>query len=115
MQKLRMPTTPGILWRKKGNGFEKMSMRHGVSFPQIQWLNYIQATAPYLTNDDGSRAIIEHGYYHGERTLQGIRKSIIYYIIHYAFYNYIMYYASIIHDYYITQYASIIHYCIILL
>jgi len=77
MQKLRMPTTPGILWRKKGDGFEKMSMKHDVSYPQIQWLNYIQATAPYLTQEDGSRAIIEHGFHHGEVSVEGVGKSII--------------------------------------
>jgi len=82
MQKLRMPTTPGIIWRKKGNGFEKGSMKHDVSYPQIQWLNYIQATAPYLTKEDGSRAIIEHGFHHGERSLEKIGKGIIYYTLY---------------------------------
>ena len=74
MQKLRMPTTPGIRWMKQGNGFVKSSMKSGVSFGAIQWLYYLQATAPYLMKADGTRAIIEHGYHHGEVQLEGIRK-----------------------------------------
>jgi len=78
-----MPTTPGIKWEKNGNYFIKNTMRSDVSFVSLQWLYYIQATAPYLTKQDGTRAVIEHGYHHGEIHLDGIGK--IYFIHKYVY------------------------------
>jgi len=75
MQKLRMPTTPGVLWRKEGNKFVKGSMKQDVSYPHLQWINYLQATMPYLDRPDGTRALIEHGYYRGEYEVEGVGKS----------------------------------------
>ena len=74
MQKLKMPTTPGIKWTKDGKWFKKSTMKHDVSLVSLQWLYYIQATAPYLTKPDGTRHVIQHGYHQGEHKFDGIRK-----------------------------------------
>lgn len=74
MQKLQMPTTPGIKWTFKNNHFEKGTMRSGVSYGSLQWLYYLQATADYLKNFDGTRTTIEHEYHHGEVKLEGLGK-----------------------------------------
>jgi len=37
------------------------------SFPALQWLQYCQDYDPQLINDDGSRSVIEHYYYRGEK------------------------------------------------
>lgn len=67
-----MPTTPGIRWELTGKTFTKSSMRKDVSYGSLQWLYYIQATAPYLRQQDGTRAIIAQGYHQGERQINGI-------------------------------------------
>jgi len=66
MQARNLPTTPGVKWTKSGDHFKKSVMADGVSFPAIQWLYYLQASAPYLTKSDGGRAVIDHGYHQGE-------------------------------------------------
>ena len=69
-----MPTTPGIRWKKDGNVFTKSIMRKDVSFVQVQWLYFLQATSPILMKPDGTRHIIEHEYFHGEHQFEGLRK-----------------------------------------
>jgi len=41
-QNQKLPTTPGILWERKGNGFVKNIMTTGNSFAALQWLLFAQ-------------------------------------------------------------------------
>ena len=58
----KMPLTPGLEWVKKGCNFKKRVLMPGVSFPQIQWLNYVQSTLPTK---------LEHAYNQGEFVFEG--------------------------------------------
>ena len=66
MQMKRLPTTPGILWTLKGQTFKKAVMADQTSLCAVQWLYYLQATAPYLQQTNGARSIIQHAYHQGE-------------------------------------------------
>ena len=61
-----MPTTPGIMWQKQGAKFKKSSLAKGVSFAQIQWLNYVQET-DFCRDSSGKKIQIEHAYFRGEK------------------------------------------------
>ena len=69
MQMKRLPTTPGILWTLNGQTFKKAVMADQTSLCAVQWLYYLQATAPYLKQKDGTRAIIHHAYHQGEKRM----------------------------------------------
>ena len=69
MQMRRLPTTPGILWKLTGKQFKKSIMADQTSLPAVQWIYYLQATAPYLTKKDGTRGIIQQAYHQGEKRL----------------------------------------------
>ena len=64
-QTQNMPLTPGILWTKSGNKFNKAVMMDGVSFGQLQWI-YVVQQSDFVLNNDGSRILIEHAYHRGE-------------------------------------------------
>ena len=60
-----MPTTPGIVWQPTNSGYSKKPLARGVSYSQIQWLNYVQTT-DLCIDSQGNRIPIEHAYYRGE-------------------------------------------------
>ena len=62
-----MPLSPGILWTKQGRKYNKKVMKHGISFGQIQWLNYIQNQC---RDSNGQIVQIEHEYFRGEVTFE---------------------------------------------
>ena len=66
MQRKRLPTTPGILWKRFGGRFQKNVMTTDVSYPHLQWLYYIQATDPTLGSSK-----IQHKYFRGEVSVGG--------------------------------------------
>ena len=61
-----MPLTPGVLWEPNGSRFTKKVMKHGISFPHIQWLYYLQET-DLCIDRQGNRVQIEHAYHRGEK------------------------------------------------
>ena len=63
-QRQLMPLGPGLLWEKNGRYFNKTPMTSGVSFGQIQWLFYLQATTYKGVQ-------LEHAFYHGELEFDG--------------------------------------------
>lgn len=63
-----MPLSPGILWTKNGRRFNKKVMKPGISFGQIQWLNYMQTQC---LDSNGETVQIEHEYHRGEVTIEG--------------------------------------------
>ena len=65
-----MPLTPGIQWTKSNNKFNKSVMMSGVSFGQLQWINYFQAT-DFLLDNHGNRIQIEHAYHRGGKKIEG--------------------------------------------
>ena len=70
-ERQNMPLTPGLLWEKKGQRFEKSLMieSKSVSFPQMQWLYYMQETEGW--DHDGKYVQMEHGYHRGEKRILG--------------------------------------------
>lgn len=66
-----MPLTPGILWSKTGSYFKKSLLieAKSISFKQIQWLYYIEATE--CMDKNGNRVTLEHGYHRGEKKFGG--------------------------------------------
>ena len=70
-QKLKFPSTPGILWEKRQSYFVKKVMARGCSLPAVQWLFYVQESCTDLIQGDGKRATLEHMYYRGEHELNG--------------------------------------------
>ena len=63
-QRKDMPLGPGLVWEKAGRYFKKIPMTSGVSFGQMQWLFYLQAT-------QYKHVQLEHAYYHGEVDFDG--------------------------------------------
>ena len=61
-----LPTTPGIQWSKRSNGyFRKKSLRTDISFASLQWLYWLQET-DICVDKHGQRQRIHHGYHQGE-------------------------------------------------
>ena len=71
-EKEDMPTTPGIEWVEQESGLYKKKLlleAKSVSFKQIQWLYYIQATEG--VDRQGNKVQLEHGYHRGEKRYGG--------------------------------------------
>ena len=66
-----MPLTPGILWEKEGQWYKKTLLLESksVSFPQLQWLYYMQAKEGWDKN--GNFIQMDHGYHRGEKRFMG--------------------------------------------
>ena len=67
-QQLPMPTTPGIKWEQitRAKTYKKSIMTSRHSFACQQWLEWKQATDPFLTNKDGTRSQIQMKFYRDE-------------------------------------------------
>ena len=66
-----MPLTPGILWTKSGNKFNKAVMMDGVSLGQLQWIYTVQQSDFCISN--GQRIQIDHAYHRGEHEENGFK------------------------------------------
>ena len=66
-----MPLTPGIVWERKSTKYKKSLLleANGVSFKQIQWLYYIEATE--CIDQNGNKVVLEHGFHRGEKRFMG--------------------------------------------
>lgn len=71
-QEQDLPCGPGIEWRVKGNTFHKSVMISQISFPQIQWLMFIQES-DICIDSNGSRIQIQHGYFRDEIVINGYK------------------------------------------
>ena len=67
-----IPLTPGICWTLKNGQYYKQIMASQMSFPQIQWIQYLEQT-DICVDSEGVRHRIEHGYYRGEYEFEGIK------------------------------------------
>ena len=66
-----MPLTPGILWTASGSTFKKSVMTSGTSFGAVQWLEYIQLTECF--DSDDNRVQLQHKYHQGEVDFEGYK------------------------------------------
>ena len=66
-----MPLTPGISWEQKSGSYKKSLLLEakGVSFKQVQWLYYIEATE--CRDSNGNKVTLEHEYHRGEKRFMG--------------------------------------------
>ena len=71
-QKQNLPLTPGIKWTLKNGWYHKRIMTTQMSFPQIQWIQYLETTDICL-DENNKRHRIEHGYYRGEFEFEEIK------------------------------------------
>ena len=67
-----IPLTPGICWTLKNGQYYKQIMASQMSFPQIQWLQYLEQT-DVCVDKNGKRHRIEHGYFRGEYEFENIK------------------------------------------
>ena len=70
-QLLPFPGTPGILWQKRQNYFQKTVMTQGASLEGLQWLLFENEKSPHLILENGARAKIQHKFFRGEKKFAG--------------------------------------------
>ena len=71
-QEQDLPCGPGIEWVWKGSSFYKSVMISQVSFPQIQWLMFMQES-DVCVDSDGNKIQIQHGYFRDEVVINGYK------------------------------------------
>ena len=69
-QEQELPCGPGIEWTVKGNSFHKSVMISQVSFPQIQWLMFMQES-DICIDSNGNKIQIQHEYFRDEVVING--------------------------------------------